>query len=364
MHAHLERLPLHDGVQVLCVVEDVTPERTQQVLHSLTATVLEMVISGRPAGAILRRIGAAVRHFRPDAPVALLQKTETKLRRKYGAALPRGLDSWFHVLPLGPEGGPCAAAISQAEPVFCPDLATETRWPEATRTLRDHGCEAIWTLPFLGEMGEARGVLAVLLSRAEAPDTAEIEFLADVATLAGLALSREHPLRELRERGISDPLTGIGNRTLLEDRMDQQLLISQREGTTAAVLLLDLDNFKDVNDTRGHDAGDELLVITAERLAATVRASDTVARLGGDEFVVLLPNSSRAGACSVAQALLSALANSVAIGSEPVIVSPSIGVTLMTGDDADIDVVLKRADAAMYAAKAGGRNTYRFSGKS
>jgi diguanylate cyclase (GGDEF)-like protein len=353
-----ERLSLPDGARSLAILLDVTAEHTQQAMYSLTAAVLEMVISERPAGAILRRIGAATRDYRPDAAVLVLQRQGDRLRRKFGSALPAGLEPRVRSIPLGIEG-PAAEAIAKTEPVIISDLDTDQRWPEHRRILQSHGLRAAWIFPFLGEDGEARGVLGLLLPMPETPDASEISFLADVATLAGLALSREHLLRALREQVVSDPLTGLGNRTLLEDRMERQLQLAQREGVTAAVMLLDLDNFKVVNDTFGHDVGDDLLVTVGERLSDNLRTSDTLARLGGDEFVVLLPGCDWEGVERVARGIVQALAEPIATEAGALRISPSIGITLMTRADYDVDAVLKRADDAMYAAKGAGRNTFR-----
>jgi len=161
---------------------------------------------------------------------------------------------------------------------------------------------------------------------------------------------------ELRYRVLHDELTGLPNRSLLLDRIDQAVATARRNGGSPAVLFMDLDGFKDVNDNLGHSAGDRLLVEVARRLSGTLRASDTVARLGGDEFVVLL-GAPASEPERVAAKLLDVLREPFEIaGSEhpPVRVSASVGIA--TGTDADAEELLRRADVALYAAKAGGRD--------
>ncbi|MCU0265720.1 MAG: EAL domain-containing protein [Actinomycetia bacterium] len=169
--------------------------------------------------------------------------------------------------------------------------------------------------------------------------------------------------REAEERLISqalhDPLTGLPNRRLLLDRLGQALARSKRDGRDVAVLFLDLDHVKRINDSLGHDAGDELLATVSQRLLDAVRATDTVSRLGGDEFVVVCEQvHDRAELERVAQRVLDAVRIPTDIGGEQVVVTASVGVvTPLTPDDPPQDL-LRAADAAMYRAKHGGRARY------
>jgi diguanylate cyclase (GGDEF)-like protein/PAS domain S-box-containing protein len=163
-----------------------------------------------------------------------------------------------------------------------------------------------------------------------------------------------------------DALTGIPNRVLLADRLRQGLVQTSRSGHLMAICYLDLDGFKPINDTWGHEAGDRLLVEMAERLQACLRGGDTVARLGGDEFVLLLLDIEQIEECEGAlHRVLDAIAHPVVIGSQMVSVSASIGVSVYPFDSEDPDVLLRQADQAMYLAKESGRNRYRlFAAKS
>ena len=157
----------------------------------------------------------------------------------------------------------------------------------------------------------------------------------------------------------SDPLTGLANRTLLMDRLRHASARSRRHGTRLALLYLDIDGFKGVNDRHGHLAGDALLKGFAQRLRTCVRASDTVARLGGDEFVVLLDElQDPENAARVAEKILETVRAPIAADECEIAVTASIGVA-HDGAEGDEEQLLRRADAALYAAKAGGRNAFR-----
>ncbi len=171
---------------------------------------------------------------------------------------------------------------------------------------------------------------------------------------------------EIERLAFYDSLTGLCNRRLFRDRLEKAQVASSRGDAWGAVCFIDLDNFKDLNDTLGHHMGDALLTQVAERLQQTVREQDTVARLGGDEFVVLLENldserhPAAVAAHAVGQKILKALNQPYILGDHPLINTPSVGITLFRGDSETVDEVLKRADLAMYQSKAAGRNTVRF----
>ena len=163
---------------------------------------------------------------------------------------------------------------------------------------------------------------------------------------------------ELAQMAQQDPLTGLPNRSLFHNILKQTLAAAQRYGRTFAVIFLDLDGFKTINDTLGHAAGDELIRGVGKRLKNSVRESDMVARLGGDEFVVLLNEVSARDVDRVADKLLNALSSPVQLGEEYRTLSASIGVALYPGAGEDPDTILDHADTAMYRAKQAGKNRY------
>jgi diguanylate cyclase (GGDEF)-like protein/PAS domain S-box-containing protein len=160
---------------------------------------------------------------------------------------------------------------------------------------------------------------------------------------------------ELTHQAYHDGLTGLANRALFRDRLDQALARSARSGEVLALLLVDLDGFKQVNDSLGHDAGDELLRQVAERFAETVRPSDTVARFGGDEFGLLLDGAGESRARAVARRLLERLSEPMRVAGRELALGGSIGIVAHVGGAGDSDELIRNADVAMYAAKEGGR---------
>lgn len=182
----------------------------------------------------------------------------------------------------------------------------------------------------------------------------EVEYY--VAIFADITERKEHEER-ISFQAFHDALTGLPNRLLFRDRMDQALTQAKRNKLhTPTVMFLDLDRFKQINDTLGHEAGDVLLKEVASRLRACVRESDTVARFGGDEFTVLLPQiTDEADARTVAVNILDAMKATVMLAGKPTVITTSIGVSLYPRDGADVETLLKHADVAMYQVKGSGR---------
>jgi diguanylate cyclase (GGDEF)-like protein len=181
------------------------------------------------------------------------------------------------------------------------------------------------------------------------------------AELAANRLSLEHVNAELHRQATHDALTGLPNRSLFTDRLNQAMAHATRDARQFAVLVLDLDRFKLINDSLGHGVGDQLLCHVAKKLKEVLRATDTVARAGGDEFMLILEDAmDRDGVALVAEKLVAAVSESCVLGPTELHTSPSIGISVFPVDGETADVLLAHADEAMYAAKKRGRSTYQF----
>jgi diguanylate cyclase (GGDEF)-like protein len=251
----------------------------------------------------------------------------------------------------------------------CPDVIplipgkTEQSWymvewgdnrPECLRHISDQRLERALVFPV--RVNERLNSLLILAYAHRIDDIDEIveasRTLTDRLAVAASNIAWEE---KLYHQGHYDALTELPNRVLLRDRVEQALLRADRERTSVAVMLVDLDNFKQINDSLGHTAGDELLVECARRLKAATRQSDTTARLGGDEFIVLLPDLPRGGESTfldgLARKLNDVLAAPIAISERRVTTQASIGIALYPDNASSFEDLLKMADAAMYESK-------------
>ena len=238
----------------------------------------------------------------------------------------------------------------------CPGLRCAVLLPEDADE-RPPGLQRVQAEPIRSHEGQVLGSFAAHAERARDASPFERQSLEAAARLAGIAIERQRAEQRIRHMAHHDELTGLPNRALLNDRLGQALAVARRSGRPLGLMFLDLDGFKDINDSLGHAVGDRLLRSVADRLRGLVREGDTVARLGGDEFVVMLVNLTRADdALAIARSIAQALARPHAVDEHRLHVTASIGVAAFPDDGDSATALLQHADVAMYRAKAQGRD--------
>lgn len=189
----------------------------------------------------------------------------------------------------------------------------------------------------------------------------DIARLRIMAEIIGNAIARKKSEALITHMAYHDPLTNLPNRNLFQDRLQGAIVHAKRTGKIMALMVIDLDNFKTINDSLGHHAGDLLLLAVAERLTKCVRESDTISRTGGDEFILILPEIVYPiNAAIVANKILDTLSNPFLVEGHELNITVSIGISLYPVDTSDRDDLIKKADIAMYLSKEHGKNTYRF----
>ena len=236
------------------------------------------------------------------------------------------------------------------------DVVNEHADPSERAHLTALGRTVMLLLPLVAR-SDPVGVAELTSSQFRTIDERRLALARALAFEAAMAIENGRLYHDLRERSLHDPLTGLANRSLFFDRVDHAIArLGRKPGSSIAVLYIDLDNFKIVNDTFGHARGDRLLALVAERLRTVVRAADSVGRLGGDEFALLLEDLTSAdGAALVADRALSLLATPFDLAGELVNVSASIGMALRADATISADALIQEADEAMYGAKHAGR---------
>jgi diguanylate cyclase (GGDEF)-like protein len=321
--------------------------------------ILEMIARHRPLEEVLGALGELMRRFFPAAAPTILLRSPDAERVIGGEALaPERIASLRSTLPG--EAGPVASAWAQQLPVIVADTARDERWRAASTAALEAGFGALWIVPFSDQAASASAVLVLPFRDAGAPGDADLERLGHAAQLGKLALEEQATARQLYDRAYCDPVTRLPNRSLLYDRLGQAIELARRRDECVAVIMLDLDGFKTVNDSVGHTRGDELLCDVAARLAEAIGEGETVARLGGDEFALLRPVTDADAAARVAEPIQDSLGAPFEIDGYRFITTASMGVALYPRDGPDADALLQAADTALYAAKEAGRNRYHF----
>jgi len=263
--------------------------------------------------------------------------------------------------------GPTGTAIRTGVTAINQNVLTNPNMAPWREAAIKRGYQSSIALPLIIK-NRVLGALTLHSSDHEAFEKKEVGLLEELASdLAyGIQTLRTRVEHEAAEKKLEflahhDPLTGLPNRLLLRDRFDQAMAIANRERADVAVLFLDLDNFKHVNDSLGHVIGDQLLIRVSERIQECIRETDTISRQGGDEFIILLTNiQSLTTINAVAQKIVDAFVAPFYIDNHVLFASASIGISIFPDDGEDFDELLKQADTVLYQAKDAGKNTYRF----
>ena len=255
-------------------------------------------------------------------------------------------------------------AITQVPPDRFPNsgnraVTIERRpWDTPLRQLAlNSSLEGTWTEPMISSANELLGTVVLTLPQTATLDPGQTRILKEAARLSTLTIEHRRFFERLMHQGHHDVLTGLPNRLLFADRLKQAIARAERSRTQVAYLCIDLDRFKYVNDTLGHDVGDGFLQQISVRLAARIRSSDTLARTGGDEFTAVLSDvKDQLDAVRVAESLIAALREPFDVSGHTVFGSASIGIAMFPKDGRDSESLQRNADRAMYRAKAQGRN--------
>jgi diguanylate cyclase (GGDEF)-like protein/PAS domain S-box-containing protein len=353
-----------ETIGLVGIARDITAHKLAEVLRDGQAQILEMIAKSAPLRDVLEHLVRLVEsQFKGFVgSVLLLEEAGTRLRCGAAPNLPASYAKAIEGTRIGPNGASSGTAVYRRETVVVADVMTDPLWRDYKHHAVELGFRSCWSTPVLSHQGAVVGIFAMYAKELREPTDAEIA-LVDVATrIAGIAIERKLAEDRIQFMADHDALTGLPNRTLLGDRLSQAVLRARRYDHWVTVLFVDLDNFKLVNDSLGHNAGDELLRTVAGRMVGCVTATDTVARLGGDEFVVVLSDQPRsADAISrVVKKIQSAIAEPVRLEGHELRVTSSIGIVNYPDDGVDTDTLMANADAAMYRAKDIGRDNVQF----
>jgi diguanylate cyclase (GGDEF)-like protein/PAS domain S-box-containing protein len=338
---------------------DITERKKMEDREQVRADVLAMIAQGQVLNDVLRRLIQAAQQQEPDAMAAgimisagTVYHCEPDLPPILSSSIERQL--YALVARFG------ELAAQSGERILQCDLLTDPAWEELRPALIEHGLKSCWFTVIRSRHWDVSGAF-VLYRRDHQPLSASgTELLKLAGDLTSVALEHHELTDQLTFQAHHDALTQLPNRALFSDRVQQALTSAARSGRPAAVLLVDVDRFKYVNDTFGHQAGDEMLCQVTHRLRHRLRASNTLARMGGDEFAAILTDlSDPTDAQRVAQMLTEEFRQPIQLRGRELFITVSIGSAVYPQDGTDPATLLKNADLALYRAKDAGRNTFR-----
>ena len=344
---------------LICASMDVTDWKRADALLVSGHHVLELIACGAELNVVLEALCKRMETHLPGAlcSVLLLDPDGVHLRHAAGPSLPAAYSRAIDGVAIGPSVGSCGTAAYTGEQVIVPDISSSPLWADYRELTEQYGLRACWSTPFSSAGSKVLGTFAIYYREPRTPDYNDMLAISHGTRLASVAVERWQQVSELKRLATTDQLTGLGSRSHFMDSAEGELRRADRFNRDLAVLMLDIDFFKRINDQHGHAAGDEALRVFSRVLGKETRAVDLLGRIGGEEFAVVLPETGLEAALHIAERVRAAVeqASFVFHHSAPIRFTVSIGVALLQVGDS-LDSLLARADNALYQAKHAGRN--------
>ena len=357
------RLLLENGVPkgTHAIARDITERRKMELLERDRLRALEMIATRKPLDQILNQLVHMVERQYPGAMAAVSLLRDDRLYITSAPTLPERFVEAMKGVRVGPTAGSCGAAAYWTQPVYAGDISSDPLWDEHRTFALAHQLASCWSVPILSGNGKVLGTFAVYQRKAARPDAAQVALLQMTSGSAAIAIEQRQLTDQLAYQAHHDALTLLPNRLLFQERLRQAIIQARRSGTMIALIYLDLDRFKLVNDTLGHAGGDALLRQVAKRLRACLRETDTLARMSGDEFTIIgagIKNPKHASL--IAETVMKALRDPFQTESQELFVSASVGISVYPRDAVDAETLQRNADNAMYRAKSRGKNRFEY----
>ena len=366
------KIPLTDDqgrvIGLIGIARDITQRRREEAIRSGQSTLLEMIARNERLQTILKTLVLLVESQIDGLNASILLLDAEGERLHLGAApnLPSAYNALIGGIAIGPMVGSCGSAAWLGKPVVVSDILQDRRWADYNGLAQLYGFRCCWSTPILTQQGNVLGTFALYGREPREPTAVEMDLVAMATHIAGIAIERQHAEDRMHFMAHHDPLTGLPNRSFFKEKLSQTLHQARMNRQHVVLAYVDLDNFKRINDSLGHGAGDELLRQIAGRMLEFTRASDLVVRLGGDEFVLVFANQSRGEGDILPRLhqLRASLSKPMTIAGMTVSATCSMGIATFPEDGETIDALLANADAAMYRAKQLGRDGLQvFNGK-
>ncbi|NOQ63442.1 MAG: EAL domain-containing protein [Methyloprofundus sp.] len=336
----------------------VTTEQAEKLLR-LQREILEQVALGVDYRTILNALCYAAEQLVSDslASIMIYDESHSFLTVLAAPSIPSEAIEALNGLIPSENAGSCGTAVHSNEPQYVTDTRTDCRWCDLQGFVENFSIGACWSCPIKIEKDTAMGSFALSSFEKRTPSAFYKQLLETSAHIIGIILKREQEEQSLWQLAHRDVLTGLENRSSFNKTLARALDFAYTQNTQLAVLVLDLDGFKDVNDTQGHDVGDKVLQWVAEQVQQVLGETDSFARLGGDEFVILIEELVKPFVVDqLIEEILMLFKQKIKVASHQFSLSTSIGVSFFPDDGQTAEKLLRNADTAMYAAKKSGRN--------
>ncbi len=348
-------------IQLVGTHADITAQKHAELFDKRYTKILKMIAQGEPASQLYNEIAYIYEERHPGIRCSMLELDGNTLLHAGAPSLPEAYCKQVHGLKNGPNIGSCGTSTYTGKRVVVESIETDIKWVNLKSVALPHGMRSCWSEPIISMSGEVLGAFGMYRNYPSVPSESESKDLTSAAQLASIVMEREQNQKRIKALAYSDSLTGLSSRAHLFLTIEGLIKRSLRNNESFSLLYLDLDNFKHVNDSLGHDVGDWLLIEIATRIKEISRDADCIARVGGDEFCIVLKDiSDTLESANIAQRVIHIIAKKLELVGQQFIPSCSIGIARFPNDGTNLKTLIKAADTALYAAKDRGRGCYAF----
>lgn len=353
----------NEFVGLVGISRDITARKKAEMLQEGQNKILQDIATGRPLSEVLDTLVQTIDEQLDGVmgSVMLVDNDGSSLTSAAGPNLPEGFLQLDDGIPIGPKVGSCGTAVYRRESVFVDNIKEDELWEMFRETMAAFPMQSCWSVPFFGKDEMVLGTFGIYSNEIRSPTAYEKRVAMEAARLASIAVEREIAESKIRYLANHDVLTGLPNRHEFKNRLEDKVVSSQDSGEPLAVVFVDLDNFKFVNDSFGHAVGDRVLQLVAERILSLHDPAQDVIRFGGDEFVLIVwgEAAKRKNLEAFMGKLMEEITKTIQIGDYSFHVTCSIGAARYPQDAGNAAQLLRNADCAMFEAKSEGRNGFK-----
>jgi len=350
-------------VGIVGICRDITERKKAEMLQQGQNKVLQEIASGKPLRDVLETLVLTIEGQLDGVigSVMLVDESGTQLLSGVAPHLPPAYVEHTNGIPIGPRMGSCGTAVHRREGVFVDDIFDSELWEDFKDIIGQFDMRSCWSVPFFSKDSRVLGTFGLYTKEVRSPTEHETKLASEAARMASIAVERDQAESKIRYLAHHDVLTGLPNRQEFKCKLEEKVDASRKSGKPVAVVFIDVDNFKFVNDSFGHAIGDQVLAIVAERVQSVEGGRHEAIRFGGDEFVLIVEGgpSLKEDLNGLMSLLRDEITKTIHIGELSFHVTCSIGAACYPQDANDAAQLLRNADKAMFEAKSSGRDGFK-----
>jgi diguanylate cyclase (GGDEF)-like protein/PAS domain S-box-containing protein len=350
----------NEPVRLVGTHVDITHRKNAEAHNKKNSEILKKIAMGIPASEVYEAIALMYEDLHPGMRCSMLELHGNKLIHGGAPSLPKEYCDAVNGLEYGENVGSCGTSTYTGKRVVVADIETDPKWKKIKHLALPHGMRCCWSEPIKNSLDVVLGAFGMYYDYTSTPNEVQSLDLESAARLAGIVMERDQTQNQIYKLAYMDELTKLPSRAKFYQYLEKTIKLSSQNNKRFSLLYIDLDDFKLINDSLGHDVGDQLLQAISKRLLMATREIDFVGRLGGDEFCIIIQDFNDISTAEIAEKCIQEISKPLELMSRVIKPTISIGIAHYPEDGLDITSLFKAADVSLYKAKEKGKNQFTF----